>query len=444
VLAGAVGIVTVFAQSAAGAVATVDTVPPAVRAGNAVISYAWYLVKMAWPTNLAALYPYPLTLPLWQVAGSALLLLAISWAAWRAGRRLPFVAVGWLWYLVMLLPVLGLLQAGPQARADRYTYLSMTGIVIIVVWGVAEIPRSRVARRVLPVAAAAALLAMGAIAHRQTQFWRTSEVVFRRAIDVAPDNPIALAGLATALTGTGRFEEAVPLFELAIRLRPGYAEAHGNLGQALVKLGRPAEGIPHFQEALRLKPDLVEFHLDLGTALSALGRDGAEAAFREAIRLAPDEAGGHSGLGVVLAGRGDLAGATREFSDAIRLDPGYVDAHHNLGLVMIQAGRMGAAIDEFREVVRLSPESVGPRVTLGQLLATEGRHEEAVAALTEAIRLRPGDAHAIDSLGGVMLLTGRLDEAIARFEQAARLRPDVPEFGAHLAQAEAERRRRGR
>ena len=436
-----VAVVTVVVQSRAGAVASLDVAAPSTRVANALVSCAVYLVKMAWPSGLAALYPYPQAVPAWQTVTAAVLLAGISIAAVRERHRAPYALVGWLWYLVTLVPVLGFIQAGPQARADRYTYVAMTGVSIIATWGLAQMLERRTRGRVaLAAGACAVLAAYGVVAFQQVQYWRDSESLFRRALAVTTRNYVAHKALGGTLLHRHQLAEAIAELRRAIALAPRYADAYSDLGNALVAARQPEEAVTYLTEAVRLQPADLGFRVNLGSALYALHRSqAAEVEYREALRLAPDSHEAHSGLGLALAQEGRLEEARRELTAAIRLNPAYADARLNLATVLARMGRAEEAVHAFTEFNRLNPDAPDGHVGLGTLLARQGRMNEAVAELSIAVRMKPGDAMLRSNLGIALVSAGRLDEGTAQLAEAARQRPDVPELQQNLELALAMR-----
>jgi len=406
----AVSVVTIVAQRNTGAVASLDVLSLATRVENALVSCDVYLAKMIWPSRLAVLYPHPLVVPVWQAAVAALTLAAISMLVLRAARRFPYLLVGWLWYLVALLPVLGLIQAGAQSRADRYTYVPMVGIAIMAAWGLADLVRgARAMRRALAVAACIALSIYGVLAWQQVQHWRNSESLFRRAVAMTTGNYAAHTFLGRALRREGRIEEAIAQFREAIRIAPQFARAHDALGEVLLADQRAGEALPRLAEAVRLSPTSAVFHLNLAAALNTLGRvDEAAAAYRETLRLSPDSAAAHSGLSAALVEQGRFEQALGELDEAIRLDPGYAPAHYNLGALLLRMGRGGEAVAEFTVATRLNPDDAVVRSSLGTALLSAGRTEEAIAQFSEAIRLRPDLPQLRDNLD--LALTQRRNE----------------------------------
>ena len=323
-LAAIVSIATLTVQSQVGAVGTLAQLSLDFRVFNAVLSYVKYIGQMFWPSGLAVFYPYPPVLPpWWQVlsAGAALALVTI--VAVRQRDRRPYVLVGWLWYLLTLLPVIGLFQAGDQLMADRFTYIPLVGLFVIIAWGGAEL----IARRpqLQPAAAVAALLVVGACAfaaRQQVQHWRNSETLWRRALAVTTGNHRAHAGLAEVFAKVGRNDEAIDQYRQALRIVPDQAEWRNNLGLLFTLQNKVAEAMGQFAIATKVRPDFAEAHNNLGAMHARAGQPKAAiAAYTEAIRLAPDNALAHGNLALALAREGRVAEALRECQEALRLDP---------------------------------------------------------------------------------------------------------------------------
>jgi len=329
-LAAATGVITVIAQRAGGAVISTEAIPPGLRVANALTSVAAYIGKSVWPHPLALFYPWRAPAP--AAIGLATLVVAgISALAWRVRRSRPYVAVGWGWFVITLLPVIGLIQVGGQALADRYTYIPQTGLALIAAFWVPELPGFR--SRTLPAAAAAlvALAACAAVTSRQLDYWRDGFTLFEHSARVTADNYEALTELGIEWHVNGNTERAMMLYDRAVKIKPSYALAQGNLGLALAQLGRTDEAIPHLIEAIRLKPDFGDAHRSLGIARAEESRFAeAEAELREALRLDPDDAIAHAYLADVLAERGDVAAAVAEYRRALALRPGYARAEAGL------------------------------------------------------------------------------------------------------------------
>lgn len=331
-LAAASIAITIVVEQRGGAVAPFDPYPMGARAAHAISAYVDYLAKAAWPARLAVFYPLPIETSIGRVTFAMVVLVAITAMAVAAFRRAPYVLVGWLWYIVMLLPVIGLIQVGGQAMADRYTYLPLVGIFIVVVWGVADLTRQWPARRaVLAVATGAAIAACAIAAHLQLQVWRDSLSLWNHALEVTSENYRAENAVGVLLIDQGRIPDAVAHLNEAVRLEPAFAEAHNNLGTALLKTGRVSDAMAEYQRALRLEPGLALAHNNLGLALARTSdTDDALAQIREAARLDPNRPDFHYNLAVLLAGRGDVAGARAELAAALAVRPDFAPASRML------------------------------------------------------------------------------------------------------------------
>ncbi len=407
--------ITFFVQQRGGAV--VDQVPLHLRIENALISYVMYLLKFIWPSNLAVFYPYP-NLTWWKAALAAAALAAITIAA----RRRPYLMTGWLWFLITLVPVIGLIQVGAQARADRYTYLPIIGLAIMLAWGIAEF---------LPVrygaAAGLALCAVWTIATwQQIGTWQNTETLFSHAIESTDENYFAYNALGAALRNDGRMDDAIADFKMALQSKPHFADAQDNLGEALAAEGRVDEALPHLREAVRLQPDSLEAHVNLGSALNKAGQSTeAESEFRAALALRPESAEAHAGLGLSLMAQGRAPDALPQLLEAIRIEPRDADAHYNLGNAYGALGRTEEAIAQFSEAVRLKPSDPGVHYNLGNALVAADRMPDAVNEFTAAVKLNPDFIGARFNLASALASTGRLDEAIAQFTEVLVRQPDL-------------------
>jgi Flp pilus assembly protein TadD len=358
VLSAASSAVTVWAQQHGRAFQELADLPLPARLSNALVSYVDYLRQTIWPSDLAVLYPHPgANLPAWQVAGAAFLVLAVTALALWGGRRWPYLLVGWLWYVGTLVPVLGLVQVGLQARADRYTYVPLIGIFLLLSWGLTDLARRWRCREVLACAAGLALICFMAITWAQARYWNDSVTLWHHTLEVTEGNYVAHNNLGEILTEQGKAAESSQHFREALRIRPDCPEAHNNLGIALVNQGEAAEAIRHLREAVRLKPTDSEAHNNLGIALVNQG-EAAEATrhFREAVRLKPGNTSAHNNLGGILLNQGQTTEAARYFRESLRLKPDNPQAHNNLGIALYRQGKRAEAIQHFREAVRLSPE----------------------------------------------------------------------------------------
>jgi Flp pilus assembly protein TadD len=314
-------VVTYIGQRRMGATEVVANLAFPTRAANAMVSYVAYLGKTIWPSGLSILYPYRTSLPVWETVGAALVLVAITEAAIRQRRRRPFLIVGWTWFVVVLLPAIGLVQVGAQAMADRFTYIPHMGLMVALVWAAAEwIPR-----RAAAPAAAAIVIALTVTSTVQAAHWKDSVAVFSQAVAVTHDNTIA----------------------------------ERNLGAAFAAAGDQTSAIRHFRESLRLDSAQFETRYELGSALMATGdAPAARAEFVESSRLNAEYASPHFALALVDIRDGALAEAEAEYRQALRLNISAefaARAHNDLGVILIKTGRIQQAGDEFRAALEIAP-----------------------------------------------------------------------------------------
>ena len=437
--------ITYVVQQASGAVDALD-VGIGLRLENALVSYVVYIAKMFWPSRLAVFYPYPFEIPLWQAGAAAVAIVGISALTLRFLRTRPYLAVGWFWYLGTLVPVIGLIQVGAQARADRYTYIPMVGLFIILAWGLADAmrawPQSKNAAAALAIVVCAIY---AACTWAQIQYWRDSGSLFEHALYSTDRNDIAHHNLGTFLMNVpGRLPEAVEHLEAALRIRPGSAPAHTDLATALSNLpDRLPDAVEEYRTSLKIAPGQAITHNNLGNTLSKLGRlPEAIDEYQAALRINPKYAEAHNNLGAAFAKLGRLPEAVAQFQEALRLQPGYAEARqnleraqspvapadveYNLGLALAKEGRTQEAIMHFEAALRIKPDFAEAHNGLGVVLASiSGRSPEAIRHFQEAVRLRPDYANAHVNLGiALSQIPGRLPEAIAQFEAAQRIQAD--------------------
>jgi protein O-mannosyl-transferase len=428
-LSMAASLVTFIAQKQGRSVQALTRFPIPLRIENAIVSYVAYLGKFFWPAKLAIFYPYPDAFPAWQWILAALALAAITALAIVERIRRPYLITGWLWYLGTLVPVIGLVQVGAQTRADRYTYIPMVGISIMIAWLTMETVRNR---RALACAGAALAVLWCALTWRTLEYWQNSETLFLHAIDVTEKNFVAYNNLGGVRRREGRFAEAVADFENSVQIQPENPEAQDNLGEALTTMGRVDEAIPHLEKALQLQPDYAKAHIDLGSALMRGGRtQDAVAQFAETLRLDPENREAEYRLGGVLASEGRSAEALPHFEralpyliDQVKRNPDDPDDHYNLGGVFGMMGRADDAIREFTAVVRLRPDDPEAHFNLGLALSQRNHPDLAAEQFSAASHLRPDYARAHFELARSLAAMGRRPEAAAEYSQTLQLAPD--------------------
>jgi tetratricopeptide (TPR) repeat protein len=433
-MSAALCVVTYRIQQQGGAVLDAGNRPLDFRLGNALVSYACYIGKMFWPRHLAGLYLHPSPWAGWQVALAALLLLGLTALALAQGRRRPYLAVGWFWYVGTLVPVIGLVQVGMQAMADRYTYVPLIGLFVILAWGGCELAGAWGWSKFLPAAAVGALAACAAASARQVSFWKDSETLFNRMIDATPNNYMAHYNLANLRTREKRIEEAISNYAAALEEEPNYADAHNNLGGLLLDQKRYEEAIGHYRAALRINPGYLRY-FNLANALAdaaSARRDTnqfAEAVqtYRQALQLEPGSGEAHQNLGLTWQAQGRDEEALAEFEQAARLDSNRLDTWTQLGFCYARRNDMERAAAAFREIIRLRPGDAGAYGCLGNALAEQKKLAEAIPFYLTALKLNPGDYQTEFNLGLTLWRQGKREEAAEHYRQALRINPNYAE-----------------
>ncbi len=397
------------------------------RIENALVTIWIYVRQMFWPADLAVFYPHPKEgWPVWLVTISALLLVLVSAAAviWR--KRVPYLFTGWFWYLGMLVPVIGIIQVGWQAHADRYTYLPQIGLYLVMSWGLNELSASWPRRNwILGSAATVVILVLMFLASRQVGYWSSPVALWRQTLAVTIDNDVAERGLGTALIQIGEVDEAIAHDCAALRIRPHDINGLTNLANALLQKGELPEAIANYREVVRLRPNDNDSHRNLGKALLKNGEsEAAIAEFRAALRVRSTDSDAAYSLGNALLAKGDIGGAIESFQKAIAADPKNVAAHYNLGIALQRAGEPDAGVAQFRETLRLDPKHVEAHNNLAIALLKKGLTDEAIAEWQKALELQPANAEIDNNLGVALLNEGRIAEAVAKFRETLRLQPN--------------------
>lgn len=340
------GIIAVIAQNEGGALDT--AAPLLLRIENSLIAYATYIGKTLWPANLAVLYPYPASAPpLWEPGAAAFLLAGVSALVLHQARRRPYLLVGWFWFLGMLLPAIGLVRVGVHFTADRFVYLPLTGLFIMVAWGGADIAESfRRGGRLAAAIATASLLALAPAARAQVEYWRNGVTLFSHTLAITSDNWLIRNNLGVELNRLGKTEEAVAQYRESLRIQPNYSISHYNLATLMEKTGKDGEAAVHYREAQRLAPN------------------DPDAADRLRVLL--------NNMGTKLADQGRYEEAIACYREALQIMPDYADAHFNLASDLEKTGRKDEAISHYREVMRLTPGDPDAPIRLRRLLQSQG------------------------------------------------------------------------
>lgn len=395
--------ITLQAQWAGGSVAYLKEVPIPFRFGNALVAYVSYLGKMFWPRDLAVIYPLPPTLTVVEIAGAGVVLAGITALCLWMARRRPCLIVGWLWFLVTLVPVIGLVQVGQQFIADRYTYVPFIGLFIMMAWGLPPfLTGRRYGPAVLTAGACVTVVACTVLTWRQLGYWK---------------NTLTLLGHAAAVV-------------------PGNYVAHNILGDTLVKMGRVDEGMAHYAKTLAVWPDDSAALIGMGMAYTKEGElDRALRYFNEELRDHPDSADGHYYKGLVLMKQGDLDSAITQYREALRIKPDQVGAQMNLGTALIREGKTEEGFRHYYAALKSNPYNAEAHVTVGLALAMAGKLDEGIAHFRQAVRIKPDFADGYYNLAVALARQGRFDEAITNFRETLRLQPGLAAAKQGLAAA---------
>lgn len=352
------GVITIYAQHKAGAVVNIDKLPIGFRIENALMSYVKYITKTLWPQDLALYYPFPSSVFLWQVIGSLVLLLLVSAATILVGRRYPYLPVGWFWYIITLLPVIGFVQAGMQSMADRFTYIPHIGLFMMVAWGVPDLVKDLPCRQqLLAVLAGVVIITSTVLTWQQLGYWQDTISLTRHTLQVTTDNYIMHYSLGVSLARKGNVDEAIHEYQEAIRINPNNSDVHNNLGVAFDSKGDLDAAIHEYREALRINPDHSNAHTNLGSAFDSKGNlDEAIHEYQEALRINPNNPDAHNNLGVAFARKGNLDEAIHAYQEALRIKPNNSDAHNNLGAAFAGKGNLDEAIKEYQKALALNPK----------------------------------------------------------------------------------------
>jgi tetratricopeptide (TPR) repeat protein len=458
-LSGAFCVLLAHIQSGVAADATLLSFPW--RVANSIRSWAVYVGQTVWPSGLIPIYLHALkSTSLWQVGLAALALLGATGVIAYSARRRPFLAVGWLWFLGMLVPVIGWVQVGIQAHADRYTYLPQTGLFLMLVWMIpARLAERRAGRIALGASAAALLLALSAAAYRQAGFWQNSERLWSRTLAQAPENYVALSNLALVLQEQGRFDEALELLYRARSVAPDRAEIYCNIGDLLARKGRLEEALPHLREAVAIRPQLAQAQYNLGNVLMKLARlDEALVPLQRAVAEDPGMVGAYVDLGSLWIRKGLPEQAIVYLEAALRLQPNFAEVHNNLGIVYLRTGRFELAEACFEQALKVNPGMVEAYKNKGDLRLCLRSYRAAIHCFERALEIRPGFSAAMPGLmmarsalaeqsrarqacyraieaepdsvtvrmraGGVLASQGLYQEAVEQFEAVLRLDPE--------------------
>jgi len=422
-LAAAGCVLTLHAQQIAIVSTAGLTVPQ--RLAHTLLAYNHYFGAMFWPSHLAVYYPYVIYLAPASVVFSGLVLALVTVLAVVNGRRRPFLLVGWLWFLGTLVPVIGLVQVGDQAWADRYTYLPLVGLFMPVVWLAVEFIKNQTVLRTLAVAVGLALLTATSL---QLATWKDTRTLFDHANRVTHENFMAITMLGSLLAREHKYAEAIEYYHTALRYQPAFPEAHFFLGDALDESGQTDAAIAEYQQALWFKPTQEQTHIFLGIAL------GKQKKYAEAIRhyeaallLDPDSAVTHNNLARIYHTQGNFAEAITHYQAALQLDPKLSLAHNNLGILLLQKNDLPGGTLQLREALRLNPTNSETQLNLALALNQQQQWSEAAGLFAKTVGPANPDPKAHYAYATALAHTQQTRAALSEFASALLLQPDYPD-----------------
>jgi tetratricopeptide (TPR) repeat protein len=431
VLSAASCVATILAQKEA--FAPIRAVPLQERLANAVVAYVEYMGQAIYPAHLAVLYPYSeggLSVAQVILALFFLLIISVIFFVWR--KTYPFALTGWLWFVGMLVPMIGIVQVGSQPRADRYTYLPEIGLYILVTWGTMELLKSwRHKREVLPIAAAVLIGGFVTLSYFQTSYWLNSETLWRHTVDVTSRNYIAHNNLAGTLLEKGQLNEAIANYREALEIKPDVAEVQSNLGNALLREGNVEEAIVHLQKALQIDPAYAEAYNHMGSALMKKGQAGeAIGYYQKAVQLNTSYADPYNNLGVAFLRNGQVDEAIAYYKKAVTINPGSAEMQYNLGNALARKGNWADAIACYQAALSTERDFVKAakiRNNLGAALEKLGKSDEALEQFSQAVQINGNYPEAHCNLARMLAQLGRRDEAVGHLREALRLKPGYEE-----------------
>ncbi len=418
-------IITVVSQKAGTALGNLDTLPFAARLSNALLAYVQYIGKTIWPSDLSIFYPHPaLVSPLsysaltWQLIIAALLLICITVLVIRQIKNRPYLTIGWFWYLGTMVPVIGLVQVGMQSMADRYTYLPLLGIYIMIVWGIRDLSDHR-HKKLMPPVVIAVLALFTLLSWAQIGRWKNTQTIFEHAIDATSSNYFAYNHLGRAFENKGELIKANNQYEYAITIKPDYAGAHSNLGNVFAKQKHYDKAISHLEESVRLDPGFAAGYSNLGLVYERQGRpDLALAAYKRALQLDPHQFATHYNLGVTLVKHGDPKLAAAHLEQALKLNPFHANSANDLAVALMRLDMLKQAEAVCRHALSLNPEHMDALCNLGIIYQKQGKNDLAAVQLKKALDINPRHIPAHCNLGLIYEEQSLFDLAVRAYEYA--------------------------
>ena len=439
------------------------------KLSTAIMAYITYLEKTIWPFSLAI--PYPVhEISLQQMTFAFIVMIFISILTIINLTKRPYIAVGWFWYIGTLIPVIGIINVGSFSMADRFTYVPLIGIFIIVAWGIPEFLHNKADRRIILAISATLILLLSLTAWNQVTYWENTINLFSHSLKVTNNNYIAHDTLASTLLEKGKPDKAIQHYERVIKIKPNYAGGHNNIGNAYKKLNKIPEAIHHYSEAIRLdnkftdayynlgvvflekkkhkaaeqyfrkvieyNQESFEAYDNLGTALAAQGKDiEAIRYFRTALEIKPNFENALVNLGGVFMKTGNLDQAAESYGNALKINSKRSDVHYNLGILLLQQQNIEEAIKHFKASIQINPDFLQSYVYLGDIFAKAGATDLAIKYLYQTIRIKPNYAEMHYYLGMLFMRQNSSDNAVKHFYQAISVKPNYAAARLGLAKA---------
>ena len=407
------------------AIVSTAGLPVSQRITHALAAYNHYLGAMFIPRHLAVYYPYQIKIPSAAIMCAVIVMGLITVLAIKNIRQRPYILMGWLWYLGTLVPVIGLVQVGDQAWADRYTYLPLIGLFVPMVWFACEIIKSRVVLRSLAVIVAVGLITATSV---QLGCWKDTRTLFEHTDKVTPQNYMAVTILGSLLAKEHKLDEAMAYYQTALRYQPAFPEAHFFMGDALDEQGKLDEAIAEYQKALWFRPTQEQTHIFMGIALAKQKKyDEAMAHYNAALKLNPDSAVAQNNLARILHTQGRLDEAVEHYNAALEIDPKLALAHNNLGILLIQKGRLTEGTVQLREARRLNPTNSETQLNLAFALNQQQQWPEAAELFSKTVRGDLPDPKAHYEFAVALAHLKRTREAMSQYANALLIQPDFPD-----------------
>jgi len=421
-IAGVASVTTIFAQKGSGAISNLEIIPLHIRLQNAIISYIIYIENIVWPSHLAVFYPFPKMIALPRVIISAAILIALTLLFVVNISRFPYLIVGWLWYIGTLVPVIGVIQVGSQSMADRYTYVPLIGISVMIAWGLPQlIGKWRSGRYILSGILCLIIPLLIWSAWVNAGYWKDNVTLFSHAIDVTRDNYLAHNSLGVALCDRGDFDAGINHYIEALRIYPEHIQALNNLGATLVKEREYGKSIEHFKKAIQLDPYFVNAHYNLGVALYSLGKvDEAIKEYQEVLQLNPQHSGAFQNIQIALAKQRKISDAIIQLNDALKTEPRNYMIHCRLAELYQSKGETKEAIGHYENALSINPGTDGVLHALAVLYGENGEYGKALLTLQKMVKLNPNDSDVYYNIACIYSKQGRVDNALKWLSEAVK------------------------